>query len=194
MSYIKFVLVTVFALTLAACGAAQHESPVDPRAHAPEVADLYSVSRINIEVPRTLLVSEEDRYYPNADIVWRGEPRGDRHAQVEAIFRDGFANAASLLNGRQNVTVNVEVTRFHAVTERTRARIGGTYSIAFVLELRDARTGAVIQPARVVKADLRAPGGAEALANDAAGRTQRVMLVQHLGGVLLAELAKGGVL
>lgn len=192
MSYIKFLLVTAFAFTLAACGGVQHETPVDPRAHASEVADLYSINRINIEVPRTLRVSEEDRYYPNADIVWRGEPIGDRYAQVEAIFRDGFANAASLLNGRQNAIVDVEVTRFHAVTERTRARIGGTYSIAFNLQLRDARTGAVIQPARVVKADLRAPGGAEALANDAAGRTQRVVLVQHLGGVLLAELAKGG--
>jgi hypothetical protein len=31
-------------------------------------------------------VSEENVYAPEAEIVWRGEPEGDRHAQVAQIF------------------------------------------------------------------------------------------------------------
>ena len=42
----------------------------------------YQVAEIRVNVPRTLKVSEANTFLPKADIVWRGEPRADRHAQV----------------------------------------------------------------------------------------------------------------
>ena len=62
----------------------------------------YDVVAVNVDVPKTLKVSEANMYYPVADIVWRGEPRGDRHAQVKAIFQEAFAaGTKDLVQGRR---------------------------------------------------------------------------------------------
>lgn len=148
----------------------------------------YDVVDLAVTVPRTLTVSEANVYYPSADIVWRGEPQGDRHAQIQRIFEEGFGRAARSLDGARDVAVDVEVRRFHSVTERARYSVGGVHSIRFVLTVRDARTGEIVEGPRVVAADLVAFGGERALQADRAGQTQRVRLVDHLARVSVAEL------
>ncbi len=145
---------------------------------------------INISVPKTLEVSEENRYYPAGDIVWRGEPAGDRYQQVEAIFKDGLSRGVAGIGGSVPAVLDIKVERFHSVTEKTRYTVGGVHSIRFAMTLRDARTGEVLSGPKDVKANLKAYGGQRALEADRQGQTQRVRIVAHLSDVIQAELGR----
>lgn len=202
----KFRMIAAMAATalLAACAggdpatrnAAAAEAPLfsTPGAAPPDARTVlltpkYDVERIRIEVPETLSVSEANVFYPLADIVWRGEAPGNRHDQVRAILTDAAAQATAAMTAGPRVEIVVTLHRFHALTEKARIMVGGTHAIAFDLELRDAATGAVLEPARRIQADIAASGGARAMAEDRIGRTQRVVIVEHLVRVLKRELS-----
>lgn len=150
----------------------------------------YDVDAVTVMVPPHLRVSEANTFKPNADIVWRGEAIGDRHAQVKAIFEDAMANAANSLQTGRKVTVEVEVARFHALTEKTRYSIGGMHEMSFFLTVRDAQTQAIIDGPREVIADIRASGGSAAIEEERRGLTQRVVTVSRLSQAFRHELAK----
>lgn len=150
----------------------------------------YNVTTIKISVPQTLKVSEANMFYPIADIVWRGEPRGDRYAQVKAIFTEAFGLGTSRMKSGPKVVVEAEVTRFHALTEKTRYTVGGMHSLKFILTVRSAETGQIIDGPRQVTADVRAAGGSQAIAEDQAGRTQRVVIIEQLRSVIRRELSR----
>lgn len=156
----------------------------------PTVAPRYAVQGITVRVPETLKVSEANLYFPIADIVWRGDPRGDRHAQVRALFDAGLARGTSAMTSGTPVLVEVEVTRFHALTEKARYSVGGSYSMQFLLTLRDAQTGEIIDGPRVVVADMPASGGERALEEEARGLTPKVVITARLAEVIAAELAR----
>ena len=147
-----------------------------------------NVTQVVIKVPTSLRVSEADSYYPIADVVWRGEPRDNRLVQVNRIFNEAAAKGTAELKSGLAVIAEVEVTRFHCLTERTRNSIGGMHSLHFELTIRDAATGRVLDGPRLVNADVKASGGAKAIAEDYAGRTQRVVVVDRLAQVLHDEL------
>ena len=149
----------------------------------------FSVAAINVVVPRSLKSSEANTFRPNADIVWRGEAPGDRHVQVAAIFNRAMATGtAGMVTGRA-VALDIEVVRFHCLTEKTRFTVGGVHSMQFLLTVRDAATGEIIQPARLVVADVKAAGGSRALTEDYAGRTQLVVVQERLAEVIRRELS-----
>jgi hypothetical protein len=148
----------------------------------------YQVAGVSISVPESLRVSEANVFYPIADIVWRGEPRGERHMQVKNIFAEAVGRATAGMTSGRAVLVEVVVTRFHCLTEKTRYTVGGTHSLHFNLTLRDAATGAVIEGPRAIIADVKASGGAIAVAEEAQGLTQRVVVVNRLAEVLRYEL------
>ena len=192
MKPLTLVPAALLCLTLAGCGGAgivsrSSNAMHDGIATQSPVAAL-NVTAVNVRVPADLRVSEANVYYPIADIVWRGDARGDRHAQVAAIFDAAAAQAtAGPMQGRA-VVADVEVLRFHCLTEKTRIMMGGVYSIRFLLTLRDAQTGQVIDGPRVVIADANAAGGARALENDANGLTQKVEVTNRIAQVLRQEL------
>jgi hypothetical protein len=134
-------------------------------------------------------VSEANVFYPIADVVWRGEPRGDRYAQVERIFQEAAAEASGPMTHGRAVNVVIEVTRFHCLTEKTRYTVGGTHALHFTLTVTDAATGQVIDGPRAVVADIKASGGAQAIAEDQMGQTQRVVVVARLAEVIRRELS-----
>jgi hypothetical protein len=193
----------VFALTALLAGCAEVPlPPADARAGAATTEaeealaferPAYNVRQVEISVPDTLKVSEANAFYPLADIVWRGEPRGDRRAQVRAIFDEAATRAASERVKGLPVAVEIEVRRFHALTEKARYTVGGVHSIEFELTVKDAKTGAMIEEPRVINGDLPAAGGETALEEDAMGLTQKVLITQHLAKVLSTELAPGPV-
>jgi hypothetical protein len=149
----------------------------------------YHIADLRINVPESLRVSEANVFLPIADIVWRGEPIGNRHQQVAAIFADALKDASTHLTTGPEVILQIDVTRFHSVTEKTRLSVGGNHAMRFNLTVIDAATGQVLEPARAVVADVRATGGAEALAEEQMGRTQRVVVVERLAQVLRQELS-----
>ncbi|SFR41209.1 hypothetical protein SAMN04488005_1617 [Yoonia tamlensis] len=157
----------------------------DPR---PAVDRSYTLQSLNFTATPGLVVSEANNYYPQADIVWRGDAPGPRIAQIGAMFETAAARNTSVIRGDTPVTVDIQLIRFHGVTERTRGSIGGVYNIIFMMTVRDARTGAVIEPARRIVANLDAPGGSGAQALEAAGRTEKVEVTDFLTATLRNNL------
>lgn len=153
------------------------------------LAAQYDVEELRVTVPQSLRVSEANMFYPVADIVWRGEPMGNRHQQITAMFEEAMARGTQSMTAGPKVIVEVEVTRFHSVTEKTRYTVGGTHSMRFDLTVRDALTGAVIDGPRAIVADTKAAGGAQAVAEEQMGRTQRVVVVERLANVIRSELS-----
>lgn len=149
----------------------------------------YDVQAVNVMVPRTLQVSEANTFLPKADIVWRGDAPGNRYEQVKAIFDAAMLRGTAAMHSGPKVVVDIEVTRFHCLTEKTRFTVGGVHSMHFLLTVRDAATGAILQGPRPVVADIKAAGGSRALAEDYAGRTQKVVVTERLAEVIRRELS-----
>lgn len=149
----------------------------------------YDVQAVNVSVPQSLTTSEANSFHPNVEIVWRGDPLGERHGQVKAIFEAATAMGTATMRAGPRVVVDIEVTRFHCLTEKTRFTIGGVHNLRFLMTVRDAASGAVVQGPRLINADVKAAGGARAIAEDAAGRTQKVVVTDRLAEVIRRELS-----
>lgn len=145
----------------------------------------WRVSKININVPRSLSVSEENTYAPEADIVWRGEPEGDRHAQVAQIFNDSARAGTRALRGSRPVTLDITVHGFHALSDKARTQLSssGVHNIIFDMTVR-ASNGTILAQEQNVQADLIAYVGEQAKAAEEQGITQRVRIVHHLTNVI----------
>lgn len=150
------------------------------------------IEKFSVAVPEHLKVSEANRYYPKGDIVWRGDPVGNRHAQVKAIFEAAIQRAAVPVEGGIPALVEVEVLRFHALTEKARYSMGGVHSITFRLSIRDPRTGQLMAAPREVEADLDGFGGQQAIDADMQGQTQKVRITGHLAQVFQQEMQNPG--
>jgi hypothetical protein len=148
-----------------------------------------SINSIVVSVPRSLKVSERNSYLPRGDIVWRGDPIGDRYVQIQHIFEAALLREAADLKGPVKVDLVIEVKRFHALTEKARYTTGGVHSITFDLAIRDPQTGNLVVPVRTVRADLEEFGGQQAILADARGETQKVRITNHLAEVIRQELS-----
>lgn len=193
-SWMKLAAGLCLAITLGACAAPQSAS----RAAMPDETRLgtlvpdYRIDSFTVAVPRSLKVNERNTYYPRGDIVWRGDPLGDRHSQVKSIFETAFLQAAPRVQGARPVRVDVQVTRFHALSEKARYTVGGVHDISFLIRIMDAETGVQIGATKHVDADLDGLSGQAATAADAQGQTQKARLVAHLSRVLQEELTVPG--
>lgn len=159
-------------------------------AQTPALPRSISVSKINVAVPYTLKVSEGNGYYPVTDIVWRGDPIGDRRVQIREIFENAFALGTRSMQGETPVVLDVELKRFHSITDRTRLSVGGVHHMVFEMTVRDARTGAVILPARQIETSLKAYGGVRAVKADQRGQTQKVRVTGYLARLIQQELGQ----
>lgn len=161
----------------------------EPRSQGFTVVPSYKVVAVNVDVPASLQVSEANRYLPRGDIVWREDPIGNRHEQVDRIMTDAFVQGLTGIEGQQEVVLDIQVTRFHALTEKARYSVGGVHAIQFNMQLRDAQTGAVVMAPKFIKADFDALGGQAAVRAEAAGITQKVRITNHLAHVIREEIA-----
>jgi len=196
MKLIKVLVFGACVATLTACSGvdmvmrnAPLETPRIDSITVPQVARDYNLHSIRFAVPTTLTVSEANTYYPIADIVWRGDPLGKRAEQISDIFQTSIMASGAGLTGRVPVTVDVELVRFHSLTQRTRYSVGGVHSIKFDLTIRDAASGEALEPTRRINADLAALGGRAAMAADSEGQTQKVRITAHLTNLFLQELS-----
>lgn len=164
-----------------------------PTINAASAAPTLNVTELVVEVPRALRVSEANLFYPGGDIVWREDPPGDRHEQVKAIFEVGMEKGlAGLPQGDMPVRMHVEVTRFHALSEKARYTVGGVHAVQFLLTLQDPETGRALSEPRLIKADFRAYGGRTALEAEARGETQKFRITRRLASVIQHEMLAPG--
>ena len=157
-----------------------------------EVTKNWRLNDVVAVVPDHLTVSNSNSLAPNADIVWHGEPFGDRRAQVAAIMDEGMSAGASDLKGERLVTITVSVESFHAVTPAAVARApAAVHNITYGMQVFDTRTGDPLTEPKLIKADLVAFVGSSAVAAAINGNTQRVRIVRHLSAVTRGWLGFG---
>tara|TARA_R110002094_G_scaffold2502_5_gene10143 strand:+ start:1644 stop:2312 length:669 start_codon:yes stop_codon:yes gene_type:complete len=152
-----------------------------------DAGDMH-IAQVNVNAPRSLTVSEANTFYPRGDIVWRGDPIGNRYQQIEAIFDNAIYNGTRDLAGATGVIVDIEVIRFHSLTEKSRYSVGGVHNMHFLMTVRDAATGHPLRPTQVIEANLPAYGGKMALQADRRGQTQKVRVTGYLAQVIRQEL------
>lgn len=199
---IKFLyLALIGTIALSACSAVRSsnadgmpltEVKLDGRAPIAQTAgeqSRFSVTSVKVVVPTSLRVSEANRFYPDADIVWRGEPIGDRLAQVQSILEEGLTTGVAGLKTGPSAKLNIQLERFHALTEKARFSVGGVHDIIVLLTVLDPETDAVLEAPRRVEVAIRASGNDAAIAEDAAGRTQRVVIVEGIAEAIRRELS-----
>jgi len=133
MKTLRLIAALATAVSLSACASVEtvtRSAPEPTQATQPTSAAL-NISAVRISVPYALKVSEANSYYPGGDIVWREDPLGDRHQQVKSIFEQGIQKAAPNVQGSVPVMLDIEVTRFHALTEKARYTTGGVHAVQF---------------------------------------------------------------
>ncbi|MEM9031037.1 MAG: DUF6778 family protein [Pseudomonadota bacterium] len=158
----------------------------------PDVTRSWRLNTVQVTVPAELTVSEANRLAPNADIVWHGEPRGNRRKQVASIVEDGITSGASALQGSQDVTFAVTLQEFHAVTPAAvNTAPGAVHNIAFTIQGFDSETVAPVTEPEFIKADLPAYTGAAAVVAAQEGQTQKVRITNHLARVTQSWLGIG---
>lgn len=161
-----------------------------PPVQQPRPAAGYKVVDYEIKIPSSLTISEANMFLPIADIVWRGDPRGDRRTQIGAMFQNGLDRAKQQVRGTRDVKAIVTLSKFHSLTEKTRYTVGGNHAMRFTVTLVDVTTGAVLVNNRPVKADLKAYGGARAVQAEAQGYDMKTRIQNHLSRVFTAELTQ----
>ncbi|WP_245848373.1 DUF6778 family protein [Actibacterium ureilyticum] len=159
----------------------------------PAVSRTWRVVDVDVRVPETLTVSEANTYAPRADIVWRGEPRGNRYEQVDRIMTEAATAGVRDLRGSRPVRLVIVMSTFHALTERARYGLDhtGVHNIRFAAQIFDARTGAPLTPTDAIDADLIGYVGDDAIEAEARGETQRVRIVKHVTETIAGWVGSG---
>ena len=210
MTFPRFLGALALVAGLAACSdpAVTRNTPAGPgglfpaASTQPEVRiPSYRVDELRVWVPHEMVVAEATGYFPLGDILWSGDPPGDRREQVRSVLEEGLqigardlATAAERADGSgtdalPSVVIEAELTRFHALSPVARSTLGGLHTIAFVLTVRDATSGEILDGPRTVRMDIPASGGARARQEDSEGLTQRVVITRHIGSRLVEELS-----
>ena len=147
----------------------------------PEVTRTWSLDSVGVSVPSSLTVSNSNTLAPNADIVWHGEPFGDRRAQVASILDEGITRGATGLRGTRPVAISARLSQFHAVTPAAVARApSAVHNIKYAIQVLDANSGAALTEEQEISADLEAYVGAAAVTAAINGQTQRSRIAQHI--------------
>ena len=178
-------------LLLSACGAKWETTYPDDI--NPDVSKGWRVVAVDVRVPSSLSVSEANTYAPDADIVWREDPygKGSRYQQVDAILTEAVKRGAKVLHGSKPVKVVVVVQQFHALSEKARYGLNnaGVHNIVFTAQVFDARTGKPLTNPDLIKADLVAYVGEQAIEAERKGLTQKVRITDHVSKVIAGWLS-----
>lgn len=183
--------VACLVLLAAAAGCAAPAPRPAPEAQ-PARAD-WRLAAVTAHLPEDIAVDEnpDTRFPVPGSLVWHGEPKGDRKLQIRALIAAAARDGAVWLSGARPVEISVDISRFRAITPRTRAiRLPvGRHDIAFDIAVRDAETGALLAEERGVKAGLPALSGPEADVAASLGQTQKARIRAHVANVVRDWLA-----
>lgn len=164
-----------------------YDAPVET-----SVSAHWRAGEVEVEVPDDLTVSDINSLVPDADIVWHGDPPGDRKAQVAEIVRAGVARGAAGLNGEREVDFHIVLSRFHGVTPAAVAwATAAVHSIDFTIQAVDAGTGDALTDPVAVSADLEANVGALAIIAEMQGETDKDRIVERISEVTAGWLGIG---
>ena len=149
-------------LTVAGCGST-FSTAYDTAAPAVARSD-WRVTDVRVATPKELTTTEQNSFMPKVDVVWHGDPPGNRIEQAAAIVKQGVEQGFAGLRGKHGVVATVTLRRFHSETPKAyfEAPAGaGVHSVTFDLTITDAKTGAVLAGPERIKADLPSTGAAK---------------------------------
>ena len=157
-----------------------------------ESSRAWRLADVIVTVPAGASTTELNTFAPTADIVWHGEPLGDRKAQVAALMEEGILRGGRGLNGPRAITITALVERFHGVTPRAVMRApAAVHSISYTMQVFDANTGEEITRPIPVRADLEALVGPAAISAAMQGQDQRTRIVNHIAAVTAGMFSLG---
>lgn len=179
-------------LGLAACGGKQWSTNYGDVVN-PAIAQGWLVTSVDVTVPRSLTISEANKFAPNADIVWREVPYGNRYDQIDAIITDAATRGSAGLQGTREVRLAITMQQFHALSEKSRALLqnSGVHDITFTAQVFDIETNSPLTIPDSIKADLVAFVGDQAIAAEKQGLTQKVRITNHVAAVIAGWLGTG---
>ena len=185
-------LVGLSSLILSACvGGGSFKTEYDRL--SPDVSRGWRLAEVQVDVPRSLSVSESKSLLPSADIVWREDPMGDRYTQVGKIMQAAVLRGAQGLRGSRPVVVSITVTRFHALTYEAELSNSdwGVHNVDFIAQVTDARTGEVLVAPTKIRAETPAWSGERMREARRKGITQKSMISNHVAATVAGWLALG---
>ncbi len=188
----RTALVGLSSLILSACvGGGSFKTEYDRL--SPDVSRGWRLVEVQVDVPRSLTVSEAKSLLPSADIVWREDPLGDRYTQVGKIMQAAVLRGAQGLRGSRPVVVSITVTRFHALTYEAELSNSdwGVHNVDFIAQVTDARTGEVLVAPTAIRAETPAWSGAQMREARRKGITQKSMISNHVAATVAGWLALG---
>lgn len=189
----RAALLGLSATLLTACvaGGGSFKTEYDPV--PADVARSWRLAEVRVTVPRSLTVSEAKTLLPNADIVWREDPMGDRYDQVGKIVQNAVLRGAQGLRGGRPVIIDITVTRFHALTFEAELSNNnwGVHNIKFVAQVLDAATGEVLLAPTNIRSELPAYSGEQMRAARRKGITQKSMITNHVAATVAGWLGLG---
>lgn len=183
-----FAALSLMTLMSACSGqwAVSYDAPIDAA-----VSRSWNVTDVRVVVPASLTTTEANTFTPNADVVWHGDPPGNRKAQVQAIMTEAARRAVKPLRGGKRAVLNVTLAEFHAVTPKAVSSApAAVHNIAFVAQMFDS-AGNALTPATQIRADLPAYVGSQAYYAAANGPTQKTRITQHVDAVIKGWLGIG---
>ncbi len=187
----KMLMGAAALVALAGCAGnweVAYEEPINPA-----VSRAWVVQDVQVSVPNTLSVSTNPNILaPAEDIVWYGDPEGDRRAQVASIMDAGITRGTDDLVGGTPVVIGVTVERFHAVTpSATSIAPSAVHQISYTAQVFNAATLAPVTAPQPIVADLDAYVGAAAVVNAVEGNTEKLRITEHLAQVTRGWLGVG---
>lgn len=193
MAVTRRFLLLAGASTLALAGCSGHFQTWYEEPLSPSVTKGWHVVDVQVDVPQSLTVSEAKSLEPRADIVWREDPPGDRHAQVAAIMENAVRLGAKGLHGPRPVILQLTMSRFHALTFEAETRLSnaGVHNINFLIQVVDAKSGEVLVPPVDIDAALPALSGNQMRAARARGETQKSQITYHVAQTIAGWLGTG---
>lgn len=189
----RAALLGLTAVLLSASGAVGGSFKTEYNPLGADVSRAWRLAEVRVSVPESLTVSEAETLMPNADIVWREDPVGDRRAEVATIMKNAITAGAQGLRGSLPVIIDVTVTRFHAMTFRAEQSESnwGVHNIRFTARVLDARTGEILLAQVDIRAELPALSGDAMRAARAKGQTQKKMISNHVARTVQGWLGTG---
>ncbi|MEM6467682.1 MAG: DUF6778 family protein [Pseudomonadota bacterium] len=163
------------------------------QASADEV-DSWTLGSLNLVIPEELRVSTNpNAQFPREEIVWWGDPDGDRREQVRDIMTRSLMAATQTLDGSKPVDMTVRLALFHAVTPRARrGMFFAWHDVSYAVDVRDSATGELLASIPKIDADLEALRGEQADLAVERGQTQRVRISRRIARVTRDWLASSG--
>ncbi len=185
--------VAAFFSVVVAAGCVSTTFRTDYQPLDPQMTKDWTVTRVSVQAPRSLSVSEARSHLPNADIVWREDPAGDRLAQVERIMTDAIRAGARPLKGKRPVAIEATVTRFHAMTFEAESLSfqTGVHDVEFDARIVDARTGQPLVAPTHVNASFPAMTGARMAMARSQGDSQKKQITRRVAAAVAGWLGVG---